>query len=142
MNTKSILFLLFISIAVLGIWSSTGLTQTPGSAQTTNEWTLAATGDAIVARRVNLPGRAAFDKMVQVIKQADAAFTNLEMSVLNLREFNGFPREHGANLVGPPHVIDDLRDMGFDLYNRANNHTIDYGIEGMVETNQLLDKYG
>lgn len=32
--------------------------------------------------------------------------------------------------------------MGFDLYNRANNHTTDYGVEGMRMTNRLLDEMG
>ena len=32
--------------------------------------------------------------------------------------------------------------MGFDLFNRANNHTTDYGVEGMRLTNQLLDEAG
>ena len=142
MNARSALFLILLSVVVLGMGAARGMTQTPVSPQTTNEWTLAATGDAIVARRVNFPGDPSFDKVVEVLKQADAAFTNLEMSVLDLKEFSGFPREHGANLVGPPFVIEDLRDIGIDLFNRANNHTIDYGIQGMIETNRLLNRDG
>ena len=31
--------------------------------------------------------------------------------------------------------------MGFDLFNYANNHTGDFGVEGMVETMNLLDSH-
>ncbi len=37
---------------------------------------------------------------------------------------------------------DDLKRVGFDLLNRANNHTTDYGIEGILETSRLLDSLG
>jgi len=32
--------------------------------------------------------------------------------------------------------------MGFNLFNRANNHTTDYGVEGLRLTNRLLDELG
>ena len=36
----------------------------------------------------------------------------------------------------------DLRALGFDLVSRANNHAMDYGIEGMRETSRWLDEAG
>jgi len=36
----------------------------------------------------------------------------------------------------------DLKAMGFDLVSRANNHALDWGIEGMRETSRLLDDAG
>ncbi|MDP1857964.1 MAG: CapA family protein [Gemmatimonadaceae bacterium] len=112
-----------------------------------NIWSLAAVGDAIITRRVALYDNAAdprFQEMVKVIRAADAAMVNLELSTFRFSEFRGWPEvENGGNWeVAPPEVVDDLQQIGFDLFNRANNHTTDYGVEGMRLTNRLLDQRG
>jgi poly-gamma-glutamate synthesis protein (capsule biosynthesis protein) len=106
-------------------------------------WSLAAAGDAIITRRVaqfNHAGDPGFRRLVEVIAGADAAFLNLELSLFRLNEFKGWPEvENGGNWeLGPPEVALDLKSMGFDLFNRANNHTTDYGVEGMRMTDKLL----
>ena len=110
-------------------------------------WSLAAVGDAIITRRVAQFDNAAdprFQEMVRVIRGADAAMVNLELSTFRFSEFRGWPEvENGGNWeVGPPEVAEDLKHIGFDLFNRANNHTTDYGVEGMRLTNRLLDRLG
>jgi poly-gamma-glutamate synthesis protein (capsule biosynthesis protein) len=82
--------------------------------------------------------------MVAVIRGADAAFLNLEISLFRLSQFKGWPEvENGGNWeLGPPEAAHDLKAMGFDLFSRANNHTTDYGVEGMRMTNALLDDVG
>ena len=117
---------------------------TPGPGTT---WSLAAVGDAIITRRVAVydnPGDRRFQDMVKVIRDADAAMVNLEISLFRLSEFRGWPEvENGGNWeVGPPEAGDDLKRLGFDLFNRANNHTTDYGVEGMRLTTRLLDRLG
>jgi poly-gamma-glutamate capsule biosynthesis protein CapA/YwtB (metallophosphatase superfamily) len=114
----------------------------PGS-----RWTLSAVGDVIMNRRltqfdhVQDPG---FHDLANIIRGADAAFVNLEQSVFRLTEFEGWPAaENGGNYeVGSPETLKDLVGMGFNLFNRANNHTTDYGVEGMQLTNRLLDEWG
>lgn len=108
-------------------------------------WSLAAVGDAIITRRIapfEHAGDPRFQKMVAAIRGADAAFLNLEISLFRLGEFKGWPEvENGGNWeLGPPEAAADLKAMGFDLFNRANNHTTDYGVEGMRVTNVLLDE--
>lgn len=110
-------------------------------------WSLAAVGDAIITRRIapfENEGDPRFARMAQIIRGADAAFLNLEISLFRLSEFKGWPEvENGGNWeLGPPEAARDLQAMGFDLFNRANNHTTDYGVEGMRLTNQLLDEAG
>ena len=114
----------------------------PGTA-----WSLAAVGDAIITRRIAAfenDGDPRFARMTQVIRGADAAFLNLEISLFRLSEFKGWPEvENGGNWeLGPPEAAQDLKAMGFDLFNRANNHTTDYGVEGMRLTTRLLDDLG
>lgn len=115
----------------------------PGSTEAV--WSLASTGDSIITRRIKAyESEPAFINMIRVIREADAAFTNLELSVFRLREFKGYPQAEsgGSWLLGPPEVLEDLKWAGFDLFNRANNHTTDYGVEGMIETDRILDSLG
>jgi len=101
-------------------------------------------GDAIITRRVfqfDNDGDPRFQQMTKVIRGADAAMVNLEISLFRVVDFRGWPEvEQGGNWeLGPPEAAIDLKYLGFDLYNRANNHTTDYGVEGMRLTNRLLD---
>lgn len=128
-------------VAALG----TSAQRLPGDPDTT--WSLAAVGDAIITRRV-MPfddeTDTRFRSLAQVVRAADAAFVNLEISLFRLSEFRGWPEvENGGNWeLGPPEAAHDLKAMGFNLMNRANNHTTDYGVEGMRKTNELLDELG
>jgi poly-gamma-glutamate capsule biosynthesis protein CapA/YwtB (metallophosphatase superfamily) len=113
----------------------------------TTTWSLAAVGDAIITRRVaqfDNPADPRFQDMVKVIRGADAAMVNLEISLFRLSEFKGWAEvEHDGNWeLGPPEAAHDLKELGFDLYNRANNHATDYGVEGMQLTDALLDELG
>ena len=113
----------------------------------TTTWSLAAVGDAIITRRIaqfDNPADPRFQDMVKVIRGADAAMVNLEISLLRLSGFKGWPEvENDGNWeLGPPEAAYDLQELGFDLYNRANNHATDYGVEGMRSTDALLDELG
>lgn len=122
-------------------------TQKEGVPGPGTTWSLAAVGDAIITRRIAAfenDGDPRFARMTQIIRGADAAFLNLEISLFRLAQFKGWPEvENGGNWeLGPPEAAQDLKAMGFDLFNRANNHTTDYGVEGMRLTTRLLDDLG
>lgn len=116
----------------------------PGSA---TKMTFALAGDAILTRRVmvfDTPDDPAFSGVVRLVREADAAIINLEESLFRFSEFKGWAEvENGGNWeVAGPEIATELTDMGFDMFARANNHTTDYGVEGMRETNRLLDRLG
>jgi len=73
-----------------------------------------------------------------LIRDADLAVANMEGELANFREFvgplNGF--------VGSHEVAADLKSIGFDMVNRAQNHLLDSELEGMFSTNRLLDAAG
>jgi len=117
-------------------------TVNPGPDETI---TMTLVGDVIITRRIKQfddPRDPRFQKMVAIIREADAAFLNLELSLFRLSEFKGQPQEEtGGNWeLGPPEAAADLKFIGFDLMARANNHTTDYGVEGMRLTTKLLDQ--
>lgn len=112
----------------------------PGSADVT--WSLAATGDTVITRRVSVyEPYPAFKNLLAVIRGADVGFTNLEISLFRMSGFIGYPQAESGGIwfVGPPEAAQDLKWMGFSLFNRANNHATEYGVEGMIETDRLLD---
>lgn len=131
-----------------GGWSQVGAEPArPPAAGAGSTWTLAAVGDAIITRRLapfDREGDAGFRGLVKLIRGADAAVLNLELSLFRFSEFKGWPEvENGGNWeVGPPEGAVDLKDMGFRMMSRANNHATDYGVEGMRTTDALLDGLG
>ncbi len=109
-------------------------------------FTLAAVGDCIISRPLAplLKREAAFTAVVGILREADAAFGNLETTIIDIRGFKGSP-QGGADdwsLVSLPEVARDLKALGFDLVSRANNHAMDWGVEGMRETGARLDEAG
>jgi poly-gamma-glutamate capsule biosynthesis protein CapA/YwtB (metallophosphatase superfamily) len=107
-------------------------------------WSLAATGDSIITRRIAVYDDPAFTRLIDVIRGADVAFTNVECQLFRIWDFKGYPAaENGGGYeLGPPEAAADLKWAGFDIVSRANNHTTDYGIEGMIETGRTLDAAG
>ncbi len=100
-----------------------------------------ATGDSLITRRIPQHSDGAFKGMVELIQSADASFTNLEVPLSN---YEGAPvvESGGMNLSVHPGVGADLMDMGFNLAGFANNHTLNYGIEGCLATIDALDALG
>jgi len=97
------------------------------------------TGDSIINRRLSTIDKPGVDKMFGVIRGADAAFTNLETVI---QDFDLAPAEQsGGTYMGSPRfVLDELKWAGFDLLGLANNHTNDYGVDGMRSTLRALRK--
>lgn len=64
------------------------------------------------------------------------------MNIFDSRHFKGSTQAEygGAYHVGPPEIGPDLKAMGFNLVSYANNHTLDWGLEGMRETCRVLDQ--
>lgn len=100
---------------------------------------VALTGDSIIARRVSVhndePTKALYDKL----READVRFTNLEVLP---NDFKGHPaaRSDGAHFAAHSYVLDDLKELGFNLYSCANNHCLDYGVDGLLRTIDELEK--
>jgi len=100
---------------------------------TTDGFTLTSVGDLIFARPIAQTPDPAFRSVVQTLQAGDVTFGNFEGSALDIRAFKGYPAAKfgGVWISGPPEVARDLRTPGFDMVSRANNHTTDWGLEGM-----------
>lgn len=98
---------------------------------------LTATGDALITRRMPLYDDPAFMGMVALIRACDVAFTNTEVT---LSRFRGWPvvESGGMALSVDPRCAHDLRQLGFNCTAFANNHTLNYGEEGVLRTLDAL----
>ena len=106
-----------------------------------NIFTMALTGDAIITRKLSVYKEPQFLDMIKLIRSADVAFTNLEML---LHDFEPYPmhRSGGTWMRAEPYMADELVWAGFDMVAKANNHTGDYGVEGMRLTSKYVDESG
>ncbi|MCH7717756.1 MAG: CapA family protein [Gemmatimonadetes bacterium] len=104
--------------------------------------TFALTGDAIISRRLSPYKESEFIRLIEVIRSADVAFTNLE--ILFRTPGDGYPAAHsgGTWMTAEPVMAKELTWAGFDLVSRANNHTMDYMAGGLRSTSRVLDEAG
>jgi poly-gamma-glutamate synthesis protein (capsule biosynthesis protein) len=105
----------------------------------TDPFTLASVGDVIIIRpasQLNDPG---LQSAIKVVRDADVGFGNFESLIRDERTFDG---PLGGSMVGTKEVAADLKAMGFKLMNRAGNHLMDSGQEGIFETARLMDQAG
>ena len=120
-------------------------TQAPAPAcSVADGFTLAAVGDLIFSEPLSGLQDAPFQAVLTRLHNADATFGNLENTLIDLRSFHGHPQAEygGAHLLGSPAVAKDLRNMGFNVVSRANNHATDWGVEGMFATDRAADEAG
>jgi poly-gamma-glutamate capsule biosynthesis protein CapA/YwtB (metallophosphatase superfamily) len=107
----------------------------------TRDLRIALTGDSIVMRRLTVFKDEATVRLLRLLREADVAFTNLEVLP---NDFRGHPaaRSDGAHLAAGSWIVDELLDMGFDLFSLATNHALDYGVEGLRATFDALASKG
>lgn len=101
---------------------------------------IALTGDSIVTRR-GLTADPAAAPLYDLIRGADAAFTNIEVVPTGFRGDPSFEND-GSHLAAEPGVLDDLLGAGFNLFTAANNHILDYGIAGLRITLEEMARRG
>src|ERR1044072_4351263 len=107
-------------------------------------FTMVAVGALILSRPLAKGHHPGFGDIVKVLHDADVTFGNMEMNIFDIRSFKGSPQAEygGAFHVSLPEIGPDLKAMGFNIVSRANNHTLDWGLEGMRETSRVLDESG
>ena len=101
-------------------------------------FTVAAVGDLIIRQPSSQLDDAGLQAALDIIRGADVAIGNFEGSLSDMKNFDGPMR----GFMGTHEVAPDIKAMGFDLMNRANNHLLDSEYPGMYSTNELLEEAG
>lgn len=101
---------------------------------------LVAVGDLVPSMRLFADGAVTpgWKATVDLIQKADIAFGDLEMPLTT----GGYPREKGITFRASPAIAADLKKAGFHVLSLANNHSLDYDIEGMRDTIKALKEQG
>jgi Bacterial capsule synthesis protein PGA_cap len=105
----------------------------------TEPFTLASVGDVIIVRPATQMTDPGLQSAIKVIRDADVGFGNFESLIRDERTFDG---PLAGSMVGTKEVAADLKKMGFTLMNRAGNHLVDAGTDGLFETVRLMDQAG
>ncbi len=79
-----------------------------------------------------------FSKIAEFLNKADILFGNLEGPISNQGRKVGSIYSFRMS----PEVLEGLKFVGFDILSLANNHTLDYGIEALEQTMELLKENG
>jgi poly-gamma-glutamate synthesis protein (capsule biosynthesis protein) len=103
--------------------------------------TVALTGDSIITRRLSVYQEPAFTGLVDILRRADVAFTNLETL---FHDFESWPTHEsgGTWMRSEPSLVKELTWAGFDLVSRANNHAGDFGPTGAQTTSKYVREAG
>jgi poly-gamma-glutamate synthesis protein (capsule biosynthesis protein) len=115
--------------------------QRPAAPADAGTYTMALTGDSIITRRLSPFQEPPFLQMIDLIRNADVAFTNLEM-LFHDYETYAMNESGGTYMRGEPALARELAWAGFDLVARANNHTGDYAPEAMRLTTKYVAEAG
>ena len=139
--------LLFVAFAPSSAWSQTPPPLAPRDMAMTmpGTFTFVSVGDIIIKTPISRLADENVQAALRLIREGDVAFANLEGNLADFRSYRELlsgSQGRPADLVASAEVARDLKPMGFDLVNRANNHLFDNELEGMVETSRLLDEVG
>lgn len=98
-------------------------------------------GDALITRPWSNIAAPAFTALVDAMRRADVTFLNLETVIHTFKGYAQFD-SGGTHLASPPEIAAELKWAGVDMVATANNHSFDYGSEGVLETLEHLDAAG
>src|SRR5262245_6993157 len=104
----------------------------------TTPFTLASVGDVMIRRPASTREDPGLQSALKLLRDADIAVGNMEGNLADIPSFDGPLR----GMMGSKEVAADLKAMGFDMMNRANNHVFDSDREGMISTAELLTAAG
>jgi poly-gamma-glutamate capsule biosynthesis protein CapA/YwtB (metallophosphatase superfamily) len=111
------------------------------AAKVDGSFTLALTGDSIIMQRLQVFKEPEFTKLFDLIRGADAAFTNLE-TLFHDYEAPPAHESGGTWMRTDPPILKELVWAGFDLVSRANNHAGDFGALGAQITSKYVREAG
>jgi poly-gamma-glutamate synthesis protein (capsule biosynthesis protein) len=100
-------------------------------------------GDMMLDRYIrkfidNNGATALFTNIPPILKNKDMVVANLEGSITN---FNPKPlNPNNVSFTFDPKIVPELKKLGFTHFSLANNHSLDFGAEGVRQTKEFLDQ--
>jgi poly-gamma-glutamate synthesis protein (capsule biosynthesis protein) len=120
--------------------------QTPARPRTPdNEWNVVIAGETMAVRPFAMHTEPEFQGIVKLLKESDVTYAHLEELLGSSQQM--VPASRGAAgaagyLIAEPRIAEDLKAVGVDLMSLANNHSMDWGYEGIRSTLETFEKSG
>jgi poly-gamma-glutamate capsule biosynthesis protein CapA/YwtB (metallophosphatase superfamily) len=99
-----------------------------------------ATGDSFITQRLPRDDGGC-RALKRILSKADVRFTNFEV-LLHDFEISPSAVSGGTWAAARPQVLDDLKWLGLNMFAWANNHTLDWGQDGLLTTLRHLESAG
>ncbi len=96
-------------------------------------------GDIILSRRVT--GIPSIRQLSEVIQACDVGFGNVETPIIE-RKTAASGTQSGGWLYASRGLVNDLHNIGINIVSLANNHLLDWGLEGARDTQEALETHG
>lgn len=140
-SDRSLSFTLILIVSLIPTCLSAQALNSELLATTVDDgFTIAVVGDIIISypldHMMSDPG---FRAVVELTQGADVTTGNLEGNIIDGRIFRGTA---GGGFSAEPRAAEWVKEMGFDIVSRPNNHADDFGLGGLVETSRHLDRVG
>jgi len=118
------------------------LAMPPKPASVKGRFSVVSVGDVMLARPQAATDDADLKTVLGMIGAADVAIGNQEGPALDLKALPRGTFGMFGGLIAQPDMPNDYRRMGFDLMSVANNHSTDWGGEGLLQALARLDQAG
>lgn len=101
------------------------------------EFNVSVMGEIMMTRPISVFEEPDFLSVIKLFKDADVALTNVEGL---FGGYKGYSVSTGTPMSGETWIAEEYKWAGFNLVTIANNHTMDYGVEGLLATMKALDE--
>lgn len=103
---------------------------------------IALVGDLFISRPITSVEMGALAPIREILSSCDCSFGNLETAILRVNEAPPSMFPGGGYAMADPACLCGLRELGFNLFSAANNHSMDYGEKGILKTCENLRSLG
>jgi len=101
----------------------------------------ALSGDLMIARRISVYKEPAFLELVDLVRDSDVGFTNLEGLPGNFKGYS-YSNFDGTPTSSDSSMAEEVRWLGINLVSIANNHALDCGPENLFSAMEALKRAG
>lgn len=126
----------------------TGCATNPVKNVIYEDFDIAIVGDIMLGRNLSTywekyGGNYPFELVKDEFKNCSVVFGNLECPLVYKEKINGLKKngKKKIHLYAEEDAAKSLSEAGFNIISLANNHTLDYGQDGIKQTIELLEKH-
>jgi poly-gamma-glutamate synthesis protein (capsule biosynthesis protein) len=110
-----------------------------------NTFTVVGVGEMMVTRPFHMRTEPEFQGILKKMRESDLTYGHLEMNIAAADELKWTPRGTAgvaSYMIADPQIAKDLKWAGIDVMSLAQNHSFDWGPEGIMGTIRHCEENG